>query len=479
MALLLLGVSHHTAPVELRERVAFTPAVLPRALAGLKARLGGGEAVILSTCNRAEIYTLAADGEAARHDVASFLSEFHELPLDRLEPHLYVRPDTEAVRHLFRVAAGLDSLIVGEPQILGQVKDAFAEATSAGTTGATLNKLFPHAFAVGKRVRTETGLGEGAVSVSYAAVSLARKIFGKLAGLNILLLGAGEMSKITAQHLMGAEAGYVAIASRTFANAEALAAELRSGGGTVEAVPWDTALADLLARADIVITATGSTTPVVTRAGVERAFGQRKSPIFIIDIAVPRDVEPAVGDIEQVFLYNIDDLQTIVAENVARRAQQVVVAEDIVGEEVARFLAWLRSRETVPTVVALRQRFDAIRRAELERLEPKLATLTPEARQRVEEITRLIVEKLLIVPTEQLKSVSEQQMAAAYTEALRQLFGLADPSPAARVARPAAPPSETVAAAAPAREHQGQAPAGAAHPEPTEGDLESSRSRPA
>lgn len=436
MALLLLGVSHHTAPVELRERVAFTPAVLARALAELRGRLGGGEAVILSTCNRAEIYALSPDPDTARHGVAAFLSEFHHLPLDRLEPHLYVRPDAEAVRHLFRVAAGLDSLVVGEPQILGQVKDAYSEATSAGTTGVTLNKLFPHAFAVGKRVRTETGLGGGAVSVSYAAVSLAKKIFGKLAGLNVLLLGAGEMSKITAQHLIGADAGYVAIASRTLANAEALAGELRTGGGTVEAVPWDTAFGDLLPRADIVITATGSTTPVVTRPGVEHAFAHRRSPIFFIDIAVPRDVDPAVGELEQVFLYNIDDLQAIVAENVARRAQQVAAAEDIVGEEVTKFLTWLRSRETVPTVVALRQRFDAIRRAELQRLEPKLATLTPEARQRVDEITRLIVEKLLIVPTEQLKSVSEQQAAAAYTDALRQLFGLVEAGGAAP-ARPA------------------------------------------
>jgi glutamyl-tRNA reductase len=445
MPLLLLGVSHHTAPVELRERVAFTPAVLERALAELRARLDG-EVVILSTCNRAEIYALAGDAEAARHGVASFLSEFHHLPLDRLEPHLYVRPDADAVRHLFRVAAGLDSLVVGEPQILGQVKDAFAGATGVGTTGVTLNKLFPHAFAVGKRVRTETGLGEGAVSVSYAAVSLAKKIFGRLAGRNVLLLGAGEMSKITAQHLLAAEAGYVAIASRTLANAEALASELRTGSGTVEAVSWDAGLGELLPNADIVITATGSTVPVVTRRAVEGAFAHRRTPIFIIDIAVPRDVDPAVGEFEQVFLYNIDDLQAIVAENVARRAEQVAAAEEIVGEEVTRFLAWLRSREAVPTVVALRQRFDAIRRAELERLEPKLATLTPEARQRVEEITRLIVEKLLIAPTEQLKSVSEQQVAAAYTDALRQLFGLAEGATTAAAPEPA--PGEPVSSQA-------------------------------
>jgi glutamyl-tRNA reductase len=371
--------------------------------------------------------------DAARRAVSTFLADFHGVPHGRIESHLYARPDEDAVRHLFRVAAGLDSLVIGEPQILGQVKDAFAAAAEQHVTGATLNKLFHWSFAVGKRVRTETGLGEGAVSVSFAAVSLARKIFGELKGRHVTLLGAGEMSKLTAQHLKAQAVAAITVASRTAAHAEALAAEI---GG--EPAPWDE-LDALLTRADIVITATGSTRPVLTRARVEQAmYPRRTRALFVIDIAVPRDVEAAVGDIEQVFLYNIDDLQAIVSENVARRTMQVNRAEAIVDEEVARFMAWLRAREAVPTVVALRQRFEAIRSAELERLEAKLSTLTPEARQRVEEITRLIIEKLLLAPTEQLKSLSDRETVAAYSDALARLFSLdtAAPGPAGRSPAP-------------------------------------------
>jgi glutamyl-tRNA reductase len=420
MRLLLLGVSHHTAPVELREQVAFTSSTLPDALAQLARRTEAGETVILSTCNRAEIYTTCADLAAARSAVSEFLADFHAVPRSRLDTHLYARPDEEAVRHLFRVAAGLDSLVIGEPQILGQVKDAYAAAAEQHVTGTTLNKLFHCSFAVGKRVRTETGLGEGAVSVSFAAVSLARKIFGNLEGRHVALLGAGEMSKLTAQHLKAQAVASIVVASRTAAHAEALAA-----GIGAQPAPWED-LDALLTRADIVITATGSTRPVLTRARVEQAMHPRRTrPLFVIDIAVPRDVDPAVGDLEQVFLYNIDDLQTIISENVARRSMRVSRAEAIVEEEVTRFMAWLRAREAVPTVVALRQRFEAIRSAELQRLEPKLSTLTPEARQRVEEITRLIIEKLLHTPTEQLKSIPDRDTVAAYSDALSRLFSLA------------------------------------------------------
>ena len=318
------------------------------------------------------------------------------------------------------MSAGLDSLVVGEPQILGQVKDAFQAAAQRHCTGPLLGKVFEWAFGVGKRVRTETTLGEGAVSVSYAAVALARKIFGRLQGRRVLVVGAGEISTLTAQHLRSHGVAEIAITSRTPAHAEALAAAVDGTGGGLERDDGRRS-----SRADIVITATGSQRPILTRAHIEAVTGRRRpDPLFIIDIAVPRDVEPAVGDIEQVFLYNVDDLQGIVEENMSRRGAEIARAEAIVSEELARFTAWQRSRAAIPTVVALRQRFDAIRRAELQRLEGKLAGLPPEATGRVDEVTRLIVEKLLIEPTEQLKALPDEETQVAYTEAVNRLFRL-------------------------------------------------------
>jgi glutamyl-tRNA reductase len=419
MRLLLVGLSHRTAPVELRERVDFSRGDMGAAVSAFASRIESGEGVIVSTCNRVEIYTEAnSAAERAREVVASFVSEFHGVPREALDTYLYARTDAEAARHLFRVAAGLDSLVVGEPQILGQVKDAYEVASERQVTGGTLNRLFHAAFAAAKRVRTETGLAEGAVSVSYAAVSLARKIFGRFDGLNVLILGAGEMAELTATHLKGQQVRSLTVSSRTLATAQALAAEV---GGV--AVPW-TQMPDALERADIVVCATGASEPVLTKeriAGIMRYRGRR--PLFLIDIAVPRDVESSAADLEQVFLYDIDDLQSIVNENLARRAGELEKAEQIVSEEVDKFVAWLRSRTAVPTVVALRQRFETIRQTELKRLEPKLASLTPDARARVDEITRLIVEKLLLTPTEQLKA-SDEQMMTAYSEALGRLFSL-------------------------------------------------------
>jgi len=418
MRLLAVGVSHRTAPVELRETVDFARGGIEAALAALSAAGLGRELVVLSTCNRAEIY-VAADGDGAADALGRFMSEYHGVPHDRLAPHLFVHRGTEVARHLFRVAAGLDSMVVGEPQILGQVKDAYSKAAEHKYTGPLTNRLFHTAFTVGKHVRSETGLGEGAVSVSYAAISLAKKIFGDLKGLDVLILGAGEMAKLTGVHLRTQHVGRLSIASRTLATAEALAARL---GG--HAIPWS-ALNDALVAADIVVTATGANEPVLTRAHVDEIMRPRRSrPLFVIDIAVPRDVEPAVGQLRQVFLYDIDDLQTIVQENLARRRSELERAETIVAAEVQRFAVWIQSREIIPTVVALRHRFEAIRQSELQRLESKMAGLTPEARARVDEITRLIVEKLLLAPTEQLKAVSDDAMAAAYADAVHRLFGL-------------------------------------------------------
>lgn len=422
MQLLLVGISHHTAPVELRERADFTARGVADALRALAGRGSTREVVILSTCNRAEIYAACDDAAATRADLERFIAEFHGLAQGDVLPHLYERGDLEAARHLFRVAAGLDSLVVGEPQILGQVKKAHAAAAEAQTVGPVLNRVFHSSFGVGKRVRTETGLGAGAVSVSYAAVTLARKIFGDLAGMSVVVIGAGDMGKLTARHMKSQGVQHVTIVSRTMAHAARTADAI----GGARAAPWDEMDA-AIGASDIVITATGAAAPILTKARVESVMRPRRNrPLFVIDIAMPRDVEAAAGEIEQVFLYNVDDLQATVRENLTRRASEVSRAEAIVADEVDTFAAWLRSRGAIPTVVALRQRFEAIRRAELDRLDFKLSTLPPDARARVDEITHLIVEKLLLTPTEQLKSVSDADTVGAYAETLTRLFGLGD-----------------------------------------------------
>jgi len=430
MHVLLVGISHKTAPVELRERIDFQVHGVGRALEALAGRGLAEEAVVLSTCNRAELYVTCDDLPAARRGLIQFVGEVGGVDPPLLAPHVYDVIDLEAARHLFRVAAGLDSLVVGEPQILGQVKEAHSAAGRARTTGPVLNRLFQASFVVGKRVRTETSLGAGAVSIGYAAVSLARKIFGDLGGRSVVVLGAGEMGKLTARHLKAQGVHHITMISRTMAHAARAAEAI--GGASV--APWEDMDASL-AAADIVITATGAAAPILTKARVEAIVRSRRSrPLFLIDIAVPRDVEPAAGELEQVFLYNIDDLQAAVRENLARRASEVARADEIVAEELEKFAAWLRARGAVPTIVALRQHYEHIRRSELERLDYKLAGLAQadEARTRVDEITRLIIEKLLLMPTEQLKAIGDPETVSAYAEALTRLFGLGEDSDPAR-----------------------------------------------
>jgi glutamyl-tRNA reductase len=427
MHLLLIGISHRTAPVELRERVDFQARGVASALAALSVRESSRETVVLSTCNRSEVYAACDDLEQAHADLLDFVTGFHGVDRSALVPHVYEATDLDVARHLFRVSAGLDSLVVGEPQILGQVKEAHAVAATSRTAGPVLNRLFQASFGAGKRVRNETGLGAGAVSVGFAAVALARKIFGELRGRSVLVLGAGEMGKLTARHMRSQGVDHITIVSRSMTSAARAAEAI---GGAL-AAPWDE-LNATLGASDIVITATGAAKPTVTRAQLEGVMRSRRNrPLFVIDIAMPRDVEASAGEIEQVFLYNIDDLQATVQENLARRASEIAEAERIVVEEVERFGAWFRSRGAVPTIVALRQRFEAIRQSELDRLDFKLSTLGPEERARVDEVTRLIVEKLLLTPTEQLKALKDPAVVGQHAEALARLFGLG----------PAAPPS--------------------------------------
>ena len=421
MHLFRVGVSHRTAPVDLRERLDFSSRDVGAAVEALAARSSAAESVVLSTCNRSEIYVASDEPGRVHDELVTFLSEYHQVPRDVFLPHLFFHDAGTAAHHLFRVAAGLDSLVIGEPQILGQVKDAFEAASGRRCTGPLLSKTFHWAFGVGKRVRTETSLGEGAVSVSFAAVALARKIFGRLDGRRVLVVGAGGISALTAQHLRGHGVAEIVITSRTMAHAEALATQV---GG--HSVPWSD-MRTAMGRADIVVTATGSQRPIITRGDVEAVTGRKRAdPLFIIDIAVPRDVEASVGEIEQVFLYNVDDLQGIVQENLARRTSEIARAEAIVAEELTRYTTWQLSRKAIPTVVALRQRFEEIRRAELRRLDSRLAGLPPDARARIEEVTKLLTEKLLLEPTEQLKALPDEETQAAYTEAVNRLFRLGD-----------------------------------------------------
>jgi glutamyl-tRNA reductase len=428
--LLLIGISHRTAPVELRERVDFQARGVATALAAIASRGSAQEAVVLSTCNRSEVYVACVDLDRARGDLVDFVTGFHGVERAALVPHIYESVDLEAAHHLFRVAAGLDSLVIGEPQILGQVKEAHASAAAARSAGPVLNRLFQASFAAGKRVRSETALGSGAVSIGFAAVALARKIFGELRGRNVLVVGAGEMGKLTARHMKSQGVDRITIVSRSMAHAARAAEAI---GGAL-AAPWEE-LNAALGASDIVITATGAASPIVTRSQLEAVMRTRRNrQLFVIDIAVPRDVEASAGEIEQVFLYNIDDLQAAVQENLARRASEIAQAEMIVVEEVDRFAGWFRSRGAIPTVVALRQRFEAIRQSELDRLDFKLSALGPEARARVDEVTRLIVEKLLLTPTEQLKGLHDADLVGQYAETLARLFNLGPAGDAAQEA---------------------------------------------
>lgn len=424
MHLVLVGLSHHTAPIDVRERIGISRSMVPGALDKL-AQDGCDDAVLLSTCNRTEVYAIAADPTDMGERIVACLADYRGVSRDEIDSALYVRTDADAARHLFRVAAGLDSLVVGEPEILGQVKDAYKVASEERGTGSVINRLFHGAFAIGKRVRTDTGLAEGALSLSYAAKTLARKIFGELRSQHMMVFGAGEMARLCALHFHEQVAS-LSIAARSHERGEALAGEV---AGRV--VGWNDRF-DALTGADILVSATGANDVVLTRADMRRVLAVRRGrPVFIVDLAVPRDVAADVGSLEEVFLYNIDDLRGIVQENLARRQEAVEKAERLVNDEVTAWFGWLRSRAAIPTVVALRSRFERVRQTELERLAPKIAGLGPEARERVDEITRLMIEKLLLTPTEQLKAIDDRETMDTYSSALRRLFALDDEQAAA------------------------------------------------
>jgi glutamyl-tRNA reductase len=417
VSLLLVGTSYQRAPVELRELLAYDADLGREALARLSA--GGTEAAVLSTCNRTEVYAVHGDRAELEQRVHGELSSLSGLSPAELAPALYAVEDEVAAVHLFRVAAGLDSMVPGEAQILGQVREAYRAAREARTAGPILHRLFRQALRVGKRVRTETAIGENPASVSSAAAELAERVFENLAGRRILLLGAGKTADLTAASLISRGVGEIVVANRSPERARALARRL---GG--RAVGLD-AVEDELDGADVVIASTSSQGVLVSAAQVERAMKRRRGRlVFFIDIAVPRDLDPAINDLEGCYLYDIDDLERVVAESVAGRKQEAVRADSIVAEEADAFRAWQLSLDVVPAIASLRARAEEIRRGELERAEGRLASLSPSQRRAVEALTSQIVAKLLHQPTVRMKEEAAAANGVLYANALRRLFGL-------------------------------------------------------
>lgn len=412
----LIGVNHKTAPVEVRERLAIPDARLPEALKRLAEHPGVDEGLILSTCNRVEVLAQTKNGTV---DLRGFLRDYFELNPTDYEPHLYEYREGEAVRHLFRVTSSLDSMVVGEPQILGQVKEAYATARAVGAVHSQLDLLLTRAFAVAKRVRTETAVGSSAVSVASVAVELAKKIFGSLQGKHVYLVGAGKMSELAARHLLAHGAESIFVANRTYDRAQQLAAKFEG-----QAILFEQ-LYETCDRADIVITSTGAPHAIFRREHGELFLGRRKNrPMFFIDIAVPRDVDPEMNKLDGIFVYDIDDLQQAVSSHVDDRRKEAERAEFIITGEVERFQARLLTLDVVPTIVSLQDHLETIRQAEIDRVRARLGTLSPEQELAVEALTRGIVSKIMHTPISALKTAAREQEATTVIDLVRRLFNL-------------------------------------------------------
>lgn len=419
MKFAITGLNHKTAPVEVRERLNFDQNAIGPALAELKRLPGVQEGMVLSTCNRVEVSMWLEEAADARALGEQFLASTRAVPREFLAPYLYCYEEADAIRHLFRVAASLDSMVVGEPQILGQLKTAYALAKAHGAISGAMDALLTRAFSVAKRVRTETGIGENAVSVSYVAVELARQIFGKLDRSRVMLVGAGKMSELAARHLKRAGAEQILVTNRTHARAVEMASLFR--GRVVEYERFR----DLLPEVDIVITSSAAPLYILRKEDMRRVIEARRNrPMFLIDIAVPRNIDPAVNELDNVFLYDIDDLQRVAAENLRNRLAEAREAEAIIEEEVRRMMARLKAREVTPTIVSLQQHLESLRQAELERVQAKLATLTPEQREAVEAMTRSLINKIAHGPICELRRQAAEPDGLATIETIRRVFRL-------------------------------------------------------
>ena len=420
MQLALIGVSHKTAPVEVRERLAFPSDKIRAALASLLEKTHAAEAMILSTCNRVEI--VVAQGLDAQL-VQDFICEYHQIPAESISQHLYSYKNADAIRHLFRVTASLDSMMLGEPQILGQVKEAYRLASAAGTIGSGLSPLLDRAFAVAKRVRSETGISNSAVSISYAAVELARKIFGDLSGKTVMIIGASKMGELAAKHLRRNGVASVLVTNRTFEKAVEIA-KIFEGA----AIPFEH-FSDHIDRADIVISSTGAPHFIITRQLAEQVIrNRRNNPVFFIDIAVPRDVDPSVNDIDNAFVYDIDDLQQVIDSNMKERMKEAGRAEEIVDREVQAFCTRMQSREVAPTIVLVRESVEKVRREEIERHRRLLRDMPADQQSAalgaIDQITQSLMNKILHHPISQMKDMANDPHGAEFIETVRKIFNI-------------------------------------------------------
>ncbi len=401
MSLFTLGLNHQTAPVQVREQVAFAPEGLGGALRDLIARPRIKEAAILSTCNRTEVYVHGDEPQP----VVNWLEEFHRVPRDSLSPYVYALPREKAVAHAFRVASGLDSMVLGEPQILGQMKQAVRHAESAGSLGLVLNRLFQRTFAVAKDVRTRTDIGSASISMAAASVKLAERIFPSIAEQRLLLIGAGEMIELTATHFAARKPKSVTIANRTLERGKALAARFAADAITLNEMP------ERLAEFDIIVTCTASTLPILGKGLLERVVkARRHRPVFIVDLAVPRDVEPEASELDDVFLYSVDDLSNIVKDNLQIRRESVAQAEAMIASQTESFLRWLEGRAVVPTITALHGHHEELRAAELDRARRLLLAGTP-PEQVLEALSRGLTNKFLHAPTQALNLAGDAERA--------------------------------------------------------------------
>ncbi len=417
--IILIGLNHNTASVDIRECLAFNADETHTALCELRGLANVEEAMLFSTCNRVELLFTAEETEPAAAEVKAFLAKFKNIQLDQFESALYVHKGDEAVRHIFRVAASLDSMMVGEPQILGQVKTAYRTATEEKTSGVILNRLLHRTFFVAKRIRSETGIGDHAVSISYAAIELGRKIFGDLEGKKVLLIGAGEMAELAVEHLIRHKSKEIYVANRTFERGVELAGQYDGTAIRFEEIP------DYLGEVDIVISSTGAQDYVIDKARVKGKMRSRRNrPIFFIDIAVPRDIDPKINDLNNVYVYDIDDLKGIVDDNIEDRQREAVKAERIIDEAVIHFGQWLDSLGVVPTIKALRAKVNTVARAEVERTLQQMEHLTRQDRKAIERMTNALVNKILHDPTSYLKSNGCQGDRANSLDITRKLFGL-------------------------------------------------------
>ena len=422
--IVLMGLNHKTAPVEIRERFNIVCLDSKGPLSDLAQLRSLRESFYLSTCNRMEVLLTTPRLDEGISAVVGFLAEIYGQTGAALKPYLYIYIDQDAVKHLFRVACSLDSMVVGEPQILGQIKDAYRQATEAKASGVVLNRLLHKSFSVAKRVRTETRIGSSAVSISYAAVELAKKIFGELQGKIALLIGAGEMAELAAEHLISNGVERIVVANRTLERALALAR--RFNGSTV---PWEE-LVEELRKTDIIISSTGSPEPILNAGQVrKRMRARRNRPLFFIDIAVPRDIDPDVNRIDNVYLYNIDDLQGIVEINRGERIKEAARAEHIISAEALKFDAWLRTLEVVPTIVSLREKAEQIRKAEIHKTLSQLDSLSGGEIEAINVLTRSVVNKLLHDPILFLKRISTRSRKDFYLDVARKLFHLDEDQP--------------------------------------------------